>query len=233
MINPLFAGFGIFMTLLVLVLITRYLGVPAAFATAARLVPWQIYVGVMSYFGVIRNLARPPGPALILAPVVVILIFIFWKVRSRAGVNAALAFPLWMILGIQCFRVGVEFFLHQLWIAGIVPRMLTFEGANFDIYVGASAPLIAWLSTRGRLGLKAALVWNVLGLLILSNVVGRAILTTPGPLHLVQTEVPNLMFGTFPFTFIPGFFVPLAVTLHLLAFTAISWRLHPSEDPSR
>ena len=86
--------------------------------------------------------------------------------------------------------------------------MLTFEGANVDIYIGASAPLIAWLSTRGGLGLRIALTWNVLGLLALTNVVVRAVLTTPGPFNLIHAEVPNLMMGTFPFLLIPGFFVP-------------------------
>jgi hypothetical protein len=37
-----------------------------------------------------------------------------------------------------------------------------------------SAPLIAWLSTPDRLGMKLALAWNVLGLLWLANVVMRA-----------------------------------------------------------
>jgi hypothetical protein len=53
---------------------------------------------------------------------------------------------------------------YQLWIGGLSPKMLTFAGANVDIYVGASAPRIAWLSTRGRSGMKFALIWNVLGL---------------------------------------------------------------------
>jgi len=76
------------------------------------------------------------------------------------------------------------------------------EGANVDIYVGASAPLFAWLSTRGRLGMKFALAWNVLGLLALTNVVIRAVLTAPGPFNLIHAEVPNLMMGAFPFMFI-------------------------------
>jgi len=103
--------------------------------------------------------------------------------------------------------------------------MLTFEGANVDIRIAASAPLIAWLSTRGRTGMKCVLPWNVLGLLGLANVVIRAVLTAPGPFNLIHAEVPNRMFGTFPFVFIPGFFVPLAVTLPVLAIRAISSRL--------
>jgi hypothetical protein len=128
-------------------------------------------------------------------------------------------------MGTQSFRIGVELFLHQLWIGGLVPKMLTFEGANVDIFIGATAPIAAWLSTRGQSGMKVALGWNALSLLALTNVVTRAVLTTPGPLNLIHTEIPNLMMGTFPFLFIPAFFVPLAVALHVLAIRAISSRL--------
>ena len=39
-----------------------------------------------------------------------------------------------VILCTQCFRIGVELFLHQLWMDGLVPQMQIFEGANVDIY---------------------------------------------------------------------------------------------------
>jgi hypothetical protein len=77
--------------------------------------------------------SRPPGIAFIVVPV--LLFLIFFVVRSPASARGVLAFPLWLILGAQCFRVGVELFLHQLWIEGLVPRMLTFGGANVDIYI--------------------------------------------------------------------------------------------------
>jgi hypothetical protein len=53
----------------------------------------------------------------------------------------------------------------------------------------------------------------------------RAGWAAPGPFNVIHAEVPNRMFGTFPFMFIPGFFVPLAVTLHVLAIRAIRSRL--------
>jgi hypothetical protein len=146
-------------------------------------------------------------------------------VRSTAGVRFALAVPLWILEGVQCFRIGVELFLHQLWVGGLVPEMLTFEGANLDILIGASAPLIACLSTRKRSGMNIALAWNVLGLLSLANVVIRAVLTASGPFNLIHTEVPNRIIGTLPFIFIPGFFVPLAVSLHVLAIRLIVIRM--------
>jgi len=223
MASSLFLGFVAMMAVVVIVLCARYLNVRTAFGVLAGLSVWFIYAGLLGYFGVLQNTAmRPPGIVFLVGPVFVfILLFI---VRSYADARVALAFPLWIILGTQCFRVGVELFLHQLWIDGLVPKMLTFEGANVDIYVGASAPLVAWLSTRGRLGMRLALAWNVLGLLALTNVVSRAVLTAPGPFNLIHAEVLNLMMGTFPFLFIPGFFVPLAVVLHVLAIRAISSR---------
>jgi hypothetical protein len=232
MIATLFLGFVGMMVAIVVALVARYLNLRTAFGVLAGLSVWFIYSGLLGYFGVVKNTAmRPPGIAFIVVPVIFFLVFFIARLFAAAGV--ALSFPLWILLGIQCFRIGVELFLHQLWINGLVPKMLTFEGANVDIYIGASAPLIAWLSTRGRLGLKLALAWNVLGLLALTNVVTRAVLTSPGPFNLIHTEVPNRMFGTFPFMFIPGFFVPLAVTLHVLAIRATSSRLRTAEVNNR
>jgi hypothetical protein len=211
------------MVTIVVVFIARYVSRRVAFRVLAGLSAWFIYAGLLGYFGVIRNTAmRPPGIVFLVAPIVLFLfLFIVFMVRSSASARVALAFPLWILLGTQCFRIGVELFLHRLWIDRLVPQMLTFEGANVDIYIGASAPLIAWLSTRGRSGMRIALAWNVLGLLALTNVVIRAVLTAPGPFQLLHAEVPNRMLGAFPFLFIPGFFVPLAVTLHVLAIRAI------------
>ena len=58
--------------------------------------------------------------------------------------------------------------------------MLTFEGANLDILIGLTAPLAAWLATRGRGGLLAALdLGTVLGLVSsLVNVIARSALTS-------------------------------------------------------
>ena len=95
--------------------------------------------------------------------------------------------------------------------------MLTFEGANVDIFVGLSAPLAAWASTKGSKGLRVATRLECPGLLALANVATRAVLSAPGPLNVIHAEVPNLSIGTFPFVYIAGLFAPLAVTLHILA----------------
>ncbi|MCZ7383497.1 MAG: hypothetical protein O8C63_01975 [Candidatus Methanoperedens sp.] len=73
-----------------------------------------------------------------------------------------------------------------------------------------------------------------MGIALLANVAFRGALTSPGPLKLLATEVPNLAIGTFPFTFIPGLMVPLALVLHLLAIRALRMRMQYAPiDPKR
>lgn len=181
---------------------------------------WLIYVGSLSYFGVIANAKHGvPGSAFIVIPI--FLFITLFLTRSETVARMALAIPISLLLGAQVFRVIVEIFLHQLAGVGLVPRMMTFEGANFDIVTGLSAPIVAWAYGKGHLSVKQAILWNIFGLFMLANVMIRAIMTTPGPLHQLVTEVPNLAIGIFPYSFIPGLMLPLAITLHVLAIHSL------------
>jgi hypothetical protein len=214
----------------VVALTARYLDRRTAIRVLAGLCVWFLYIGLLTYFRIPQNhTLRPPGMLYIFLPLIVFLVLFI--VRSA---RIALAFPLWLLMGAQCFRIVVELFLRQLFIEGLIPKMLTFEGANLDIYIGVSAPLIAWLCTRGRAGLKLSRLWNLLGLSTLSNVMVRAVLSAPGPWNKIHTQVPNLMMGKFPFLLIPGFFVPLAIVLHVLAIRSIRSQLsHGVSSPAR
>ena len=139
----------------------------------------------------------------------------FALVRGNLGARIAAGVPAGFLIGLQGFRVGVELILHSAHTLRLAPRMLTFEGANVDILIGLSAPILGWLVWRRDLSSRWSLLWNVLGLLSLLNVITRSALTAPGPLHLLATELPNLVIGTFPTTFIAGFFAPLAVAFYL------------------
>jgi hypothetical protein len=171
---------------------------------------------------------RPPGILWVVGPVVLFVVFVV--VRSNIGARVAAVTPLWLILGFESFRIGVEFLVHRLWVDGLAPKLLTYEGGNVDVVFGLSAPIIAWIATTGRLGLRLAMGWNVLGLLSLANVAASAVLT--GPIKLISTEVPNVAMGLFPYAFIPGFLAPLAVTLHVLAIRAIAARLRTMRSPA-
>jgi hypothetical protein len=213
-------GFGAFAGTLAAALIavmSRYLPRRMARIGAVALLVWLIYVGAIGASGVLRNAGlRPPGIVYLALPVIGCIFLV--TARGSTGRLLALAVPLWLLVGLQVFRVGVEATLQALFQAGQVPRLMTLEGGNVEIVIALAAPAVAWLTTRGPWGLRLVWVWNILGLASLVNVLARGVLTAPGPLHLIHAEVPNLAIGQFPFSYIPGFMVPLALILHLLVF---------------
>jgi len=180
---------------------------------------WLLYVGLLSFSGVVSNTAlSAPGIVYVAVPPVVFVLLVF--ARSGAGAGIAAAFPGWIIIGMQAFRIGVELLLHQLWADGLAPRVVTYSGGNLDILIGLSAPLIAWASTRGRWGERLALGWNVAGLLTLANAITLSALAAPG-LNVIHSEVPDVAIGAFPFTYIAGFFAPLALALHAFSIRGL------------
>lgn len=216
----LFLAFLALMAFLVFAIAGRYLSGRARSVVIVGLPIWLIYVGCLSYLGVIRNPAlRPPGALYIFLPVF-LFVFLF-LVRSSSAARIAAALPITLLMGLQSFRIGIELFLHQLWLEGRVPRLMTYEGGNIDILIGATAPIIAWVVTRGTLGRKVAIGWSIVGLLSLAKIIVRSVLTSPGPFHRMHAEVLNTAIGNFPYTFIAGFFAPLAIVLHVLATRAL------------
>lgn len=144
------------------------------------------------------------------------------------------AIPLWWLLIIQSFRIIVEIQLYFLAQTPFLPKMMTFEGANIDIIVGLTAPIIAFLAWRNELKKAspnytaskftnwAVGIWNIAGIMILTNVVVRGILSTPGQFQLIITDPPNRVVGFFPFNWLPMFVVPTAYLFHILALRKMS-----------
>lgn len=221
--NNLFLFFIATVVIMLVAGFIRYLPHGYKMPSLVGLAAWVVYGGMLGYGGVIANTALlPPGLFYLLAP---IIMFIMFMARSRIGLTVAASFPLWLMMGMESLRLVVEIFLHQLWLDGLLPKMMTFHGANFDIIVGISAPIAAFLLASQRISDRMALTWNVFGIVMLANVVVRAVLTMPGPLHLISTEVPNAAIGIFPFTFIPSLMVPLALVLHVLSIRALRNRM--------
>jgi hypothetical protein len=91
------------------------------------------------------------------------------------------------LTGFQVFRVPVEWVLFALHRDGVAPVQMSFEGWNFDVLTGLSAPFVAWLAARGVVGRRGLLAWNCAGLALLANIVGIAVLSTPTPLRAFGT----------------------------------------------
>jgi hypothetical protein len=209
-----------------------WLDLREAITTLCVLAVWLVFTGWLGFTGIVGQRVDkfPPGIALLAAPVVIVMLAI---VLTQGGAVLARRIPLHVLIGFQVYRVGVELSLHHLSSLGLAPRMMTLEGGNIEILVALTAPVAAWLVSRSTAGRRVAWIWNVIGILSLANIVARAVLTAPGPLRLIDVETPDTAILMFPFTFIPGFMAPLAMTLHILAFRAFLPSTFPSSRRSR
>lgn len=113
-------------------------------------------------------------------------------------------------------RLPVELVLLGLFHYGAVPQLMTFEGDNWDIFSGLSAPVMYLLVFRWqRLGTGALLAWNGLCLALLVNIVVRAVLPVPSPVQQLAFEQPNVAVLHFPFIWLPACVVPLVLIANL------------------
>jgi hypothetical protein len=229
-----FAGIGFFaLTVIYFLLLARLLwkGIDANEWTNERktkikkiilasLIVWGVFVSVWSATGIMGNFSNFPFNFI---PVVAIP---FCKdILSKI--------PTEKIIRLQSFRFFVEILLWMLFISSAAPIQMTFEGRNFDILSGITAPLIAYLILRKKISKPLVLAWNVACLLLLINIVSVAILSTPSPIRVFMNEPANTIVTTFPVSFLPGFLVPLAYTLHFFSIRQLSAKERPAikKDP--
>jgi len=119
-------------------------------------------------------------------------------------------------------RVPVEIVLW--WLAGfsVLPELMTFEGLNYDILAGISAPFVAifmvGLRSKTEIG---AVIWNIIGLLLLINIVVHALLSAPFLFQTMAFDQPNIAVFYFPFIYLPSFIVPVVLFAHLASLAKL------------
>jgi hypothetical protein len=181
---------------------------------------WLLLSGALAHSGWLAQFdARPPHFFVFMSATFALTLALAF---SRAGARAAERVGWAGLLGFQAFRLPVEWVLFQLHREGVVPVQMTFEGRNFDILAGASAPLVAWLAATGRIGRRGILVWTCAALATLANIVTIAVLSTPTPLRAFANEPANTFVTRLPWVWLPGFLVPAALLGHLLTFRKLA-----------
>ena len=140
---------------------------------------------------------------------------------SRVGGWLAQGLPLWLLVGWQAFRLPLELVMHQAAEDGLMPSALSFSGYNFDILTGSSALLLSLLLARyNNLPRALVLAWNLLGIAALVMIAVIAVLTAPF-VHALGTNQINSWVAYFPYVWLPGVMVVLAIAGHI----AVSRRL--------
>ncbi len=180
---------------------------------------WLIFQAILSITGFYQVTDSFP-PRLIAFGVFPAVIFIVGLFVFSRDFIAKL--PLKTITFIQIVRIPVEIALFLLYRNGQIPQLMTFEGRNFDILVGLTAPIVAWLAfCNGKINKPLLVIWNVFGLILLANIVTHAALSLPSPIQQFAFDQPNKAVLYFPFIWLPTMIVPIALFCHLASF----WQL--------
>jgi len=187
------------------------------FITVASVIGvWTVSLLVLSSNGFFADFTHlPPRPGIaLLIPLPFILRFAF----SKKGTELLQAIPTHWLIYMQSFRIAVELLLLLAFIGGRLPVQMTFEGRNFDIVTGLLAlPVGYWVATRRAYAKKLAIVFNIIGMLLLLNILVIAVLSMPTPIRYFMNEPANTLVGDFPFILLPGILVPVAYGLHILS----------------
>lgn len=182
---------------------------------AAAVAGWMAVTGIAAASGRLRFDSMPPTMVILL---VVMLVASFWIGMSRTGERLALGVPLALLVGFQVFRLPLELLMHRAYEEGVMPVQMSFSGYNFDILTGVLALPVAALLATGQLPLWVARAWNVMGALLLANVLAIALMSTPTPLRMFHNEPANLWVTQAPFVWLPAVLVPAALIGHIVIF---------------
>jgi hypothetical protein len=195
-----------------------------ALLAGAGLIAWMGATATLSASGVLRIWTLPPPLLGFLGASAALTALVAFSPLGRA---LATQVPLAWLVGFQAFRVPVEWVLHSLYEAGIVPVQMTYAGLNWDVLSGLSALPVAWLVLRGHGGARLVLVWNIAALALLVNIVNVALLSAPTPLRVFTNEPANVFVTYVPYVWLPAVLVQAALLGHLLVFRALAARVAP------
>lgn len=165
-------------------------------------------------------------PPTFLLVVVATFVMTGWLSFGRVGLRLARFVPLWVLVGVHGFRLPLELAMHEMANRHIMPSVMSYSGRNFDIVTGLTALLVAAALRRGSGGSRLALIWNWIGLGLLVNVVGVALLATPVFEYFGPAQV-NTWVTLTPFIWLPTVMVLAAFAGHIIVFRAVVDRPAP------
>ena len=184
----------------------------------AIITAWLVLQAGLSYLGIYSQSSEAIPPRIILFGVLPALIAIFLLFITRKGKLFIDKISMQMLTYVHLIRIPVELILYGLFLNGAIPELMTFEGRNFDILAGITAPFIGFFGiSQSKMGKTTLLLWNFVCLGLLLNIVVTAMLSAPSPFQQLAFEQPNIAILYFPFSWLPAFIVPLVLFAHLAA----------------
>ena len=182
---------------------------------------WILIQSILGFYGFYQNINLTPPRIMLygLLPILLIFASTFFSLKGKKFIDSI---DLKLLTYCHTIRIPIEIILTLLYHKGLMSVLVTFEGTNFDIFTGISAPIIVFFVFRKKaVHHRALLLWNFVCLILLLNVIVTAVLSTPSPLQLLSLAQPNVAILTFPFNLLPSFIAPLMLYAHLIAIRKI------------
>jgi hypothetical protein len=179
----------------------------------AGILAWMILQFFLGKSGFYTNgFTRPPRFLLLIAPPLLVLVILFLTKKGRQFMDS---WNMSMLTLLHTVRIPVEIILYFLYLAKTIPALMTFEGRNFDIIAGLTAPIIYYFYfLKKQLSNTVLLLWNISCLCLLINIVVIAVLSAPGSLQQFAFDQPNIAIAHFPFNWLASVVVPLVLMAH-------------------
>ncbi len=180
------------------------------------LIFWFVYLCLISNTGLLRDLSLPPKfPLLIFGPIIALICIAWFKYQDDPRLQALpRSWPIYY----QSFRVIVETLLHYTFLAAIIPASATFNGLNFDIIMGITAPFVAYFFIKNNQQNRWVKWWNILGILMILFVafIVASSIYFPG-LWGANKPLVDFTFIEMPYLLLAGFLAPSAIIVHFIS----------------
>ncbi|HEV2187840.1 MAG TPA: hypothetical protein VGR70_11570 [Stellaceae bacterium] len=190
------------------------------------MIPFTLWLGLIwssAINGVFRGGVTPIPllPFAIFLPVIIGAPIMLLSKRMGQVLDAM---PATWLIALQLYRVLGSGFLIG-WAVGVVPGVFALPAGIGDVTTGLLAVPVAISLAAGTLeGRKAAVAWNIFGLLDFAVAVSIGLMISPGPLQLIVPSIPNAAGGLYPNVMIPAFAVPSSILLHVLSLRQLRRR---------
>jgi hypothetical protein len=154
----------------------------------------------------------PPRFLLIILPSFLIIIYgllpkqIAWIINNR---NTKIS------TFIHLVRLPVEIILLHLFLNKMIPQLMTYEGVNYDIIIGITAPIIGFLYLKNKISKNFLMYWNIIGLILVLFIMIIGTLSAEIPFQQFGFDQPNRGLQYFPFILLPALIVPLVIYAHI------------------
>ena len=176
-------------------------------------VVFQSLLGIKGFYNAAATMTK--RFPLLFGPMLIVILLLFATAKGRTFIDRL---DLKALTIFHIIRIPVEIVLLLLFTHQLIPRAMSFEGRNFDILSGLSAPIIYYLYfVSKKIGNTGLLIWNIICILLLLNVVSSAILSLPDRYEVHGFEQANIALGYFPFMLLPAALVPMALFANLAA----------------